>query len=634
MYHSHLLHPLLVLLSVLAIVFAVTNFSSLRKIIIGRPMRTSELNAKHNKLFWFIALLVLAADLYSSVAYGPEAGIADLVQLGPDVKWMILPVTFATVMLLIILIASYIMGVLAYPNGGGAYTIGRDNFKNKTISLIASSALLVDYVLTVAVSVSSGIQQIGSAYPSVAPYATGLAVLSVFVILIVNLRGVSESASIFAWPTLAFMLIMILLIFTGFFDQFHHGVVQPTTPTFGKIPGGLTLLLVLTAFSSACSSLTGIETISNSVPIFREPGAKSAVKAYIFLGAITGFTLLGFAYELYVKGIHVDPNNTMLSQLAQTYFGHGIFYQIIIWSTFIVLILAANSTFTGFPQLAALVAGDGFLPRSLTIRGDRLGYSVGMIILAALASLLIIAFEAQTDALIPLYSIGVFVSFTIAQYGLVRLWSRVKGPNWKLKLTVNAIGALTTALVSVVVATTKFLGGAWIVLIVLPLIIAGSLAIRRHYTQVAEELRIDHKTERAKSHHVVTIVLVSGIHQVVLNTISFAKSIQTDVIALYVGFTEEDIHKMEQKWEEFGTPCRLVTVKSDYRSLLNPITRFLQRVETHEGRPDHVHLIIPQFIPVKWWHYILHNQSAVLLRAWLFRNKDVIITTVPYHLHK
>jgi amino acid transporter len=634
MVHSHWLHPLLVIAAVVAILFAIFNFSSLKRIIIGRPMRTKELYAKHNKLSWFMALLVLAADLYSSVAYGPEAGITELASLGPDVKWFILPITIATVILLGILIASYIMGVMAYPNGGGAYTIARENFEKPWVSLMASSALLVDYVLTVAVSVSAGVQAVASAYPVIAPHATTISVLCVIVILIVNLRGISESATVFAWPTLFFMICMGIVILTGIFDQIQHGFVQPTTPPFGVIPKGLTTLLILKAFSAACSSLTGMETISNSVPVFRDPAPKNAVKAYVALGLVTGTTLLGYAYELYVKGISVNPQNTMLSQLASVYFGHRIVYQIIIWSTFIVLILAANSTFTGFPQLAALVASDGYLPRALTIRGDRLGYSNGMLILTALASLLIIGFEAKTDALIPLYSIGVFISFTIAQMGLVRRWFRVRGSNWRLKMAMNAIGALTTALVSIVVASTKFEEGAWIVLVVLPLIILGCLAIKRHYEQVAEELRIDYACQKPKAHHVLTIVLVSGIHRVVLNTLSFAQSLDADVIAVYVGFSEEDMERMERKWEEWGSPCRLVTLKSEYRSLLGPITRFLKRMEMKEGRPDHIHIIIPQFIPRKWWHYFLHNQSALLLRAWLLRNKEVVITTVPYHLQK
>lgn len=628
------LHPMLVGIAVFAVIYAIVNFSTLKRILIGRPMRSKELHAQHTKLFWLIALPILSADLYSSVAYGPEAGITELASMGPSVKWFILPVTVATILLLGILITSYIMGVIAYPNGGGAYAIAKENFKNPLASLVASSSLLIDYILTVAVSVSAGIQAVSSAYPIVAPYETSLAILCILILLIVNLRGIAESARIFAWPTFIFMLCMLIIIATGFVDEVRHGFIQNTTPTFGTIPQGITTLLVLKAFSSACSALTGIETVSNSVPIFRQPQQKNAIKTYIALGIITAFTLFGFAYHLYVKGISVDPNNTMLSQLASTYFGHGIIYQVIIWSTFIVLILAANSTFTGFPQLSALVAADGFLPRALANRGDRLGYSNGIFLLAGLAALLIEAFHAETNALIPLYAIGVFLSFTVAQIGLVLRWIKVRGSRWKLKLTVNAIGAFVTAIVLIIFAVTKFSDGAWIVLIVLPLMVFFSLSIRRHYDHIADELRIEMKTMHPTQHRVISIVLVSGVHRVVLNTLSFATSQGTEVIAVYVGFDEESIAKMKRKWEEWGSPCRLVTLKSEYRSLLSPLSRFIKTIEAKAGGSYHIQVILPQFIPRRWWHYILHNQSALLIRTWLLRHKDVVVTTVPYHLQK
>ncbi|WP_028403281.1 APC family permease [Ectobacillus panaciterrae] len=628
------LEAVLIVLALVAVWFSVSNFSNVKRFLIGRPMRTSELHAQHNKLFWVIALPILSADLYSSVAYGPEAGMTELAGLGPNAKWFILPITISTIVLLAILIVSYIMGVLAYPSGGGAYAIAKDNFKPKWVSLIASSSLLVDYVLTVAVSVSAALEAVSSAYPVVAPFETILAILCVVLLVIVNLRGVAESARIFAWPTFGFMICMFILIFTGFFDELRHGFTQPTTPSFGTVPEGLTTLLVLKAFSSACSALTGIETISNAVPIFREPQQRNAIKTYIALGVITGVTLLGFAYHLYVKGISPDPHNTMLSQLTAMYFGHGMLYQIIIWFTFIVLILAANSTFTGFSQLAAIVAADGFLPRSLTNRGDRLGYSNGIIVLAALACILIISFHAHTNALIPLYAIGVFLSFTVAQIGLMRRWKRVKGSNWKLKLTINTIGAIVTSIVAVIFAVTKFTGGAWVVLVVLPILIFFSLSIHRHYQEIAKELRIDPKETYPEANKVVTLVLVSGVHRVVNNTLSFAKGLGVDPIAVYVGFNEESIDKMEKKWEEWGTPCRLVVLRSKYRSILEPLIRLIKTIEAKQENGGIIHIIIPQFIPSKWWHNVLHNQSALLLRMWFIRHKDIVITTVPYHLQK
>ncbi|GMA55606.1 hypothetical protein GCM10025858_01090 [Alicyclobacillus sacchari] len=310
-------------------------------------------------------------------------------------------------------------------------------------------------------------------------------------------------------------------------------------------------------------------------------------------------------------------------------------YQVIIISTFVVLILAANSTFTGFPQLAALVASDRFLPRALTLRGDRLGYSNGMIVLAALASLLIEVFHAQTNALIPLYAIGVFVAFTVAQLGLFKRWIRVKGSMWRTKAVINGFGAFITGLVAVVFAVTKFTSGAWIVLVILPVVIFIAMKIRQHYIEVADELRIDLKTVHPEKHRIVSVVLISGIHRLVVDTISFAMSSTPDVIALYIGFDDESIERMEQKWEAWGAPCRLVTIKSEYRSLLYPLSKFIRRLETYEGgKPDHIQLLIAQFVPKKWWHNLLHNQTSLLIRAWMLRHKDVVVSTVPYHLRK
>ncbi|WP_235824969.1 APC family permease [Bacillus salipaludis] len=632
---AHFIELFFGIICLVGIWYSISNFNSVKRTLIGRPMRTAELHAQHNKLIWYIALPILSADLYSSVAYGPEAGMTELVKFGNDAKWYIIPITISTVILLAILILSYIMGVLAYPNGGGAYAIAKDNYKQRWVSLIASSALLVDYILTVAVSVSSALANVVSAYPIIAPYEVVLAVLCVFLLLMVNLRGVAESAKIFAWPTFGFMACMLIIVYTGFFDETRHGFVQQSTPTIGNAPQGMTILLILKAFSSACSALTGIETISNSVPIFREPRQKNAIKTYIALGTITAITLLGYAYHLYVKGISPNPNNTMLSQLSESYFGHGLLYQIIIWFTFVVLILAANSTFTGFSQLAAIVAADGFLPRGLTNRGDRLGYSNGIIALAAIASLLIIAFRAQTNALIPLYAIGVFLSFTVAQFGLIKLWIREKGSGWKIKLAINIVGAIVTTVVAVIFAVTKFTSGAWVVLIIIPLLIFFSLAIHHHYQNIANELKIDLKSFKPKGNRVITIVLVSGVHRVVHNTLSFALGLcNENILAVYVGFDDDSMKKMEAKWEEWGNPCRLVTLKSKYRSVLEPFSRLIKMIEEKEEFKSQIQIVIPQFIPKKWWHNLLHNQTALLLRLWLYRHKDVVITTVPYHLKK
>jgi amino acid transporter len=622
----------LVIFAVASIYFAIHNFRSVKKLLLGRPLRTAELKSHHTKIFWLIALPILSADLYSSVSYGPEAGLTELAALGTNAKWLIIPITLAAIFLLSILILSYIMGILAYPNGGGAYAIAKDNFKPKWVSLIASSSLLIDYILTVAVSISAAMEAVVSAYPAMNPYKTVLAILCVMILVIINLRGISDSAKILAWPTFGFMVCMLILIFTGFFDELKHGFIREVTPPFGTIPKGLSTLLLLKAFSSACSALTGIETISNSVPVFREPQKRNAIKTYIGLGTITGVTLLGYSLHLYFNGITVNPHNTMLSQLAGIYFGNGIIYQTFIWITFIVLILAANSTFTGFSQLAAIVAVDGFLPRGLMNRGDRLGFSNGIIVLASCASLLIIGFHAHTNALIPLYAIGVFLSFSIAQYGLIRRWLKVRGRHWQIKLAVNSVGAVITTVVTCIFAVTKFLGGAWIILMVLPIFIFCSLSIRRHYDEIASELKLELNIKPVPE-KVISIVLVSGVHRIVNNTLSFAKGLNSDCIAVYIGFDDEAIHKMEKKWAEWGSPCRLICLKSKYRSLLEPLARLIHVIE--EKHDDKViHILIPQFVPIKWWHNLLHNHSALLLRFWFLRHKDIAVTTVPYHLKK
>lgn len=612
----------------------ISHFNFVKHILIGRPMKSEALRSNRNLLLWWIALPILSADLYSSVAYGPESGMTELAQLGSGAKWLILPLTAATVMLLAILINSYIMGVLAYPNGGGAYAIAKDNFKRPWVAVTASSALLVDYVLTVAVSVSAAMAAIASAYPQMAPYRTTLALICILVLVLINLRGVAEAANVLAWPTFFFMACMIGLILSGFVGEIRLGFVQAATPSFGTVPKDLTTLLMLKAFSSACSALTGIETISNSVPLFRRPKQRNAIKTYVALGILEGVTLLGFAYLLYVHGISVQANNTMLSQLAAQIFGNGVIYQLIIWSTFIVLILAANSTFNGFSQLAAIVASDGFLPHKLAQRGDRLSYSNGIIMVAALASLLVALFHSETNSLIPLYAIGVFVSFTIAQIGLVRRWNRVKGRHWRINRAINAMGAVVTAIVALIFAVTKFTGGAWLIIVILPLFVLFSLSISRHYREVGLQLHIDLQKDRPVAHKVTSIVLVSGIHRVVNNTLSFAKSLGTDVIAVYVGFDEESIKKMEKRWTEWGSPCKLVVLRSQYRSLLAPIAAFIADLEAGKGEGDYIHILMPQFMMRKSWHNLLHNQSALILRAWLFRHKNVVITTVPFHLKK
>lgn len=559
--------------------------------------------------------------------------MSELAFLGVAGLWIGLPIAGLIVLLLISLILSYLQVIKAYPNGGGAYAVASDQF-GPLAGLVAGSALLIDYTLTVAVSVSSGIAAITSAFPALLPWTVPMAVASILLIMVVNLRGINESASIFMWPTYAFIFSILTLVAVGFFHLWMHGGHYVTTPSFGSLPKQLTVLVLLRAFASGCSALTGIEAISNATPQFREPVIKNAQKTLLWLGLLLGLMFAGTSYLSYVKGLQVSPNVTMLSELASAYFQHGIFYYFIQFSTFAVLVLAANTSYSGFPLLAALMAQDKFMPHMFQLRGDRLGYSNGIIVLSSLAILLVVVFGGQTNALIPLYAIGVFLSFTLAQTGLVKRWFKTRPQGWIRRTVVNSFGATLSASVTVIFSVAKFGQGAWIVLILLPLIIFWGHRIRRHYQTIAKDLRIETQFVKPQKHATTVVVPIASINRVVANTLSYALSVTDQVVAFYVGFDDESIQKMEEKWAQWDIGIRLVTARSQYRSIVRPLLRFLNTIENWEGDPEHVIVAIPQFMPKHWWHNMLHNQTSLMLRTVLLYRKDIIVTTVPYHLSK
>ncbi|MHB1681308.1 MAG: APC family permease [Bacilli bacterium] len=605
--------------------------STFKRILIGRPRKLREL--QDQRLSKLKALPILSSDALSSVAYGYEAALAELAFAGVAGLWIGLPIAALIVILLITLILSYLQVIKAYPGGGGAYAVASDQF-GPVAGLIAGSALLIDYTLTVAVSVSSGIAAITSAFPNLLPWTVPMCILSILVIMVMNLRGLRESASIFMWPTYAFVFAMLVLIVVGFFHLQHAGWHYSTTPHFGVLPKEITLLVLLRAFASGCSALTGIEAISNATPQFRDPVIKNAQKTLLWLGLLLGLMFAGTAYLAYIRGLQYNPNVTMLSRLAADNFSSGIFYYFIQFSTFAVLILAANTSYSGFPLLAALMAKDKFMPHMFMLRGDRLGYSNGIIVLSTLAIIMVVIFNGQTNSLIPLYAIGVFLSFTLAQSGLVKRWALTKPDGWLWRGALNTFGAFLSATVTVVFSVAKFTQGAWIVLIVLPLLIYWGLKVRKHYTAVADDLRIDMTKIRPSAHKTIVIVPIAGVNRVVANTLSYALSISDQVIAFYVGFEDDAILHMEDKWEQWNTGVRLVTARSQYRSIVRPLMRFLATIENWEGEPDHVIVAIPQFIAKHWWQNLLHNQTSLMLRTILLYRKDIVVTTVPYHLTK
>ena len=606
--------------------------SSLKRFLIGRPLKSTELGEQ--KLNKTKALAILSSDALSSVAYGPEQILIVLVTLGATAFWYSIPIAIGVLILLTALILSYRQIIFAYPHGGGAYVVSKENLGVNS-GLVSGGALLVDYILTVAVSVSAGTDAITSAFPALHPYNVIIAILFVLFITILNLRGVTESASILAYPVYLFVFALFILIGVGIYHVVTGGVSPTLHAPIGTPVAGISLFILLRAFASGSSALTGVEAISNAIPNFKDPAPNNAAKTLIAMGTLLAVLFTGIVFLAYYYGIAPNAEVTVISQMAEEIFGRNFMYYFIQGTTALILILAANTGYSAFPLLAVNLAKDKFIARMFTVRGDRLGYSNGILILGISSIILIIAFEGQTEHLIPLYAVGVFIPFTLSQTGMIVKWMRQKPKGWVPKLIINTIGALISFVVTIVFFLTKF-PQVWPVLIFLPLIVIGFHKINRHYQSVGEQLRITDNVQSIPIKGHVIIVPVAGITTVVENSLNYAKSLSADqIIAVYVAFDRESEKKMEEKWKSFQPDVRLVTLYSYYRSIINPLTKFVDTVE-HKARESNyrVTVVIPQFIPKKGWHNILHNQSSILIRALLLFRRDVVITTVPFHLKK
>lgn len=500
---------------------------------------------------------------------------------------------------------------------------------------LAGVSLLIDYTLTVAVSISAGVLALTSAYPAAVPYIVPIGLIFIWFMVWMNLRGTSESGNVFALPTYLFIFCMITLVGKGLFDwltgasQATHEISIPSS-----LPTGVTWFILLKAFSSGCSAVTGVEAISNAVPHFRDPAQKNAKRTMLTLGVLLaiifgGVTLLSRVYDIQPDS---TGTKTVLSMVAEDAFGRGIFYYIIQFATMTILVLAANTSFNGFPILSSIMAQDKNMPRMFSNRGDRLAFNYGIVTLGVLASLLLITFGGRTEALIPLYAIGVFLSFTMAQVGLVLKWRREKSQGWQSKSIINSIGAIVTFFVVIIFSITKFEEGAWIVVVVTPALLWVITRISKHYDNVSNQLRTE-LTDPLPTTETVIIVPVAGIHKVVVSTIAYAKSLTPNVVAFYVAFSPEDAKKMEERWEQWNPGVRLVVVVSRYRTLIKPLLEFISRAEHRYGNDKRITILLPEFITHKWWHRLLHNQSAFRIRNLLLRRKDVIVSTVPFHLN-
>jgi amino acid transporter len=610
------------------------SIQRLKRVLVGRPIPTSL--DQHERLSRVTGLAVFASDALSSVAYATEAILVVLVAGGAVALRASLPIAVAIAALIAVVVMSFRQSILAYPRGGGAYIVTRENL-GRYPSLVAGAALLIDYVLTVAVSIAAGIDAITSAIPPLYPHRVSLCVAGVVAIALVNLRGIRESGRLFAAPTYLFVGAYLAMIAGGVGQWLAGGgtLLEPTPPVPAAAgPEGLGLFLVLRAFASGCAALTGIEAVSDGVPAFRPPEAQHARQVLAALGAILVVLFVGITFLVSVFGIVPVPGETTNSQLARRVFGGSPLYYLVQGVTALILVLAANTSFADFPRVASFLARDGFLPRQFANRGDRLAYSNGILILTVLSVGLLVVFSGDTQALIPLYAVGVFLSFTLKQASMVRYWLARRTPGWVSGVTVQALGASVTGVVMLVIATTKFAHGAWIVVGLIPTLVLAFVVVRRHYDQVARQLSVEGAPPEPPLTRHTVLVLVGDVHRGVLRALRYARALSPTARGVYVEVTPEQTQRIEERWRRFAGDMPLVVLRSPYRSVAGPLLEYLDHLQQQQG-PDHlVTIILPEFIPARWWQHLLHNQTALLIKGALLFRKGVIVTNVPYHLEQ
>ena len=606
------------------------GLSQLKRIILGDPL--SNEMASHEKIPKWKALAVLSSDALSSVAYATEEVLIPLSAFAAAATVWSLPIAIVIALLIAIVTISYRQTIDAYPSGGGAYTVAKENLGTQA-GLVAAAALLIDYTLTVAVSVAAGVENIASAFPILIEYKEILGIGIILVIMTFNLRGVKESASIFALPTYLFVVSFVVMIVVGFW-RLANGEIVAVHPVVSETYPSIPIFLILRAFASGCSALTGIEAISNGIPIFKDPAQKNAKTTMLWMSCILGGLFLGITILAHQFGIMPSDNETTVSLLAKSVFGTNYFYYIIQASTALILVLAANTSYADFPRLSSLLAKDGFVPRQLASLGDRLVFSNGIIGLSLASILLLIFFRGDTHLLIPLYAVGVFLSFTLSQLGMVKHHLNYKQKGWMMSLAFNFVGAMTTLLVLIVIGTTKFIHGAWMVILLIPVFVWIFKRIRRHYVYTAKKLAkfndYDHFSSIEPAKH-IAIVPVSGIHQGVFDALRYAVSISSKVSACVVDLNPEQTQNIVENWKKRFPDFELVVLESPYRSVLRPVMDYIEEVEKAIEH-DMVTVVIPEFVTGKWYHSFLHNQTAFILYALLRLKKNIVVTSVRYHI--
>jgi amino acid transporter len=608
----------------------------LKDLLIGPPLPTQQLHEK--KLNKIRALAAFSPDALSSIAYANQEIYLGLVVAGSAGLVLAWPIGLAITGLLVLVALSYFQTIHGYPSGGGSYVVARDNL-GTIPGLVAGAALLIGYLLTAAVSLTAGVEAIASAIPAFWPHRVGIALILLFIMTLANLRGLRETGTLMSVPVYLFLIVYLPMLAYGLFHLLASGPVTVDRGLSAAVQP-VTLYLILHTFSAGCTALTGIEAISNGVPAFQPPEAKNAGKTLIVMAVLMSILFVGSIGLTQYLGVTPVADETILSALARRLVGDGIAYYIIQISTMLILAVAANTSFAGFPRLSAILAKDGFLPRQFTGLGDRLVFANGIVSLAAATGMLIVLFGGDSHSLVPLFAVGVFLAFTLSQAGMVLHWLRERGVGWQLKALLNGLGALATGGTVLIIGVSKFLEGAWITVFLIPALVILFFRIRSHYREVARGLTLHGLPPSIKPAPAPRVVIpISGVHRGIVDAVNFARTISANITVVYVELEPGNADAVLKRWNSFWPDIPLVIVPSPYRSIIRPLLDFLDETDAKHNDGQLATVILPEFIPAKWWHSLLHNQTALLLKAaMLYRRRNRgfqnVIIDIPYHLRR
>lgn len=608
-------------------------YKKIRRVLVGRPLKNEALNDQKMGVLW--GLPILSSDAISSVAYaGQEVLMVLIPVIGLGAYRQMSFISVSIICLLMLLMLSYRQIIDSYPNGGGAFVVAKENLGIHA-GVTAGAALAVDYILTVAVSISSGVEQFTTAFKEFKPYSVLIACALVVLLMIGNLRGIRESSRIFGIPAYLFIFGIVIMIVWGIIN-IKRGYVPPPPKNMPAVVEPLSIILILRAFSNGCTALTGVEAVSNAVPNFKTPSKKYAKRVLFLLSMIIlilfgGSSVLANLYKVNPQG------NAMLVLIAEEIFGHGFMFYYITATTFIILVMAANTAYSGFPMLISLMAKEGYAPRQLSMRGDRLSYDNGIILLSIVASILMIIFKAKVTSLLGLYAIGVFISFTLAQTGMFVKWKNSQDKGWKYKAVINGIGAVVTAIVVVIIAFTKFEEGAWLVVILIPVLIFMVFKVKKHYNAVMRQLRLkpEEIAEFDINKAVYTnrvIVPIESINRSSLRALRYARTISENVVAFSVAIDDESAKKIKEKYDALNIDIPLITKYSPFRRVVDPLLKFIESAEYDYQNGDMITVILPQFAVKKWWHKILHNNTRYYIERELLKHKHIVVSVMPLQL--